>query len=72
MAWFMDKSKNREMTALLIGSGLPGGMMGSMMADLKDVHTGINAQLKAQGKKELTTDEVLVMLFDEVQYVYPN
>ena len=45
--------------------------MGSMMADLKDVHTGINAQLKAQGK-ELTTDEVLVMLFDEVQYVYLN
>ncbi len=64
--------KNREMTALLIGSGLPGGMMGSMMADLKDVHTGINAQLKAQGKKELTTDEVLVMLFDEVQYVWPK
>lgn len=43
---FIDP-RNRQMTSLLIRSGLPGGMMGSMMADLKGVHRGINAALKA-------------------------
>ena len=64
--------KNREMTSLLVGCGLPGGMMGSMMADLEGVHEGINQTLAASGKPTLTTDELLVMLFDEVQYVWPK
>ena len=38
------------MSSLLLGCGLPGGMMGSMMADLKGVHSGINLILKGQGK----------------------
>jgi pyruvate carboxylase subunit B len=47
LGYFIDP-RNRQMTSLLIGSGLPGGMMGSMMADLKGVHQGINAALKAR------------------------
>lgn len=65
-------SKNRESTSLLVGCGLPGGMMGSMMADLEGVHAGINQTLVASGKPALNIDELVVMLFDEVQYVWPK
>ncbi|MDR2010669.1 MAG: oxaloacetate decarboxylase [Bacteroidales bacterium] len=64
--------KNREMSSLLVGCGLPGGMMGSMMADLEGIHAGINQTLIASEKSPLTLDELLVMLFDEVQYVWPK
>jgi pyruvate carboxylase subunit B len=47
-------------------------MMGSMMADLKGFHGAINASLRAQGKKELTLDQLMVMLFQEVEYVWPK
>ncbi len=64
--------KNRQTTALLLGSGLPGGMMGSMMSDLANIHTGLNAALLAQGKAELSQDELMLMIFDEVEYVWPK
>jgi len=71
LGYFID-DRNKFMTSLLVGCGLPGGMMGSLMADLKGVHMGINATLKNNGKKELNTDELLVMLFDEVKYIWPK
>ena len=40
-----------------------------MMADLKGVHAGINMHLRKKGEKELTVDDLLVRLFDEVAYV---
>ena len=46
--------------------------MGSMMADLKGFHGAINASLRAQGKPELTLDQLMVMLFQEVEYVWPR
>ena len=46
--------------------------MGSMMADLKGFHGAINASLRAQGKTELTLDQLMVMLFHEVEYVWPR
>ncbi len=64
--------KNRFMSSLLIQSGLPGGMMGSLMADLKGVHDSINFSLKSSGKPELSEDELLIQLFDEVEYVWPR
>ena len=33
--------------------------MGSMMADLKGFHGAINASLRAQGKKDLTLDQLM-------------
>jgi pyruvate carboxylase subunit B len=63
--------KNALMTSLLVGCGLPGGMMGSLMADLKGMHAAINANLKKKGEKELSEDELLVQLFDEVQRIWP-
>lgn len=64
--------KNKIMTSLLVGCGLPGGMMGSMMADLKGVQNVINGALRNDGKKELSQDELLVKLFEEVAYVWPR
>ena len=46
--------------------------MGSMMADLKGFHGAINASLRAQCKAELTLDQLMVMLFHEVEYVWPR
>jgi len=64
--------KNRFMSSLLIQSGLPGGMMGSLMADLKGVQDSINFSLKSSGKPELSEDELLIKLFEEVEYVWPR
>lgn len=63
---------NKLMSSLLLGCGLPGGMMGSMMADLAGIHRSINSILKSKGQPEYTTDELLVKLFDEVAYVWPR
>ena len=64
--------RNRYLNSLLLSCGLPGGMMGSLMADLKSVHAAINMNLKAKGEKELSEDELLVQLFDEVQNIWPK
>ncbi|MCL1850918.1 MAG: oxaloacetate decarboxylase [Bacteroidetes bacterium] len=71
LGYFIDP-KNKQSTSLLVGCGLPGGMMGSMMADLKGAHAGINMFLRNSGKKELTEDELVVKLFEEVEYVWPK
>ncbi len=63
---------NKLMSSLLLGCGLPGGMMGSMMADLAGIHRSINSILRSKGEKEYTTDELLVKLFNEVAYVWPR
>ena len=71
LGYWMDET-NARMSSLLVGCGLPGGMMGSMMADLKGFHGAVNASLRAQGKAELTLDQLMVMLFREVEYVWPR
>ncbi|MBR4136033.1 MAG: oxaloacetate decarboxylase [Bacteroidales bacterium] len=71
LGYFIEP-KNKISTSLLLGCGLPGGMMGSMMADLKGVKDAINLALRKSGHKELSEDELLVKLFDEVQYVWPR
>jgi pyruvate carboxylase subunit B len=71
LGFFIDPG-NKQMTSLLVGCGLPGGMMGSMMADLKGFHGAINSSLKNQGKRQLQLNELVVMLFHEVEYVWPK
>ncbi len=63
---------NKVMTSLLVGCGLPGGMMGSMMADLKPFLGAVNAAERAAGRPDMTLDTLMVKLFDEVQYVWPR
>ena len=64
--------KNRYLSSLMVQSGLPGGMMGSLMADLKGVQDGINYSLKSNNQNELSEDELLIKLFDEVAFVWPK
>lgn len=71
LGYWIDPN-NSHMSSLLVGCGLPGGMMGSMMADLKGFHGAINASLRAQNKEEVSLDTLMVMLFQEVEYVWPR
>ncbi len=70
LGYFIDPS-NKIMTSLLVGCGLPGGMMGSMMADLKGMHNAINLALRQQGKPEVTLNNLVVQLFKEVEDIWP-
>ena len=63
---------NARMSSLLVGCGLPGGMMGSMMADLKGFQGAINAAQRAHGQPEMGLDTLMVKLFEEVEYVWPR
>ena len=63
---------NKHMSSLLLGCGLPGGMMGSMMADLGGIMGTINNIRRKRGDEELSTDDMLVRLFNEVEYVWPR
>ncbi len=71
LGYWIDPS-NSQMTSLLVGCGLPGGMMGSMMADLKGFKAAINASERAAGKPESSVDNLMVKLFNEVEYVWPR
>ena len=64
--------QNKVMSSLLLGCGLPGGMMGSMMADLGGIRNTINNIRKKKGENELSMDDMLIKLFDEVAYVWPR
>ena len=63
---------NHLNNSLLIKPGLPGGMMGSLMTDLEDNLRSLNKWKVKNGQPELTTDELLIKLFDEVAYVWPK
>ena len=64
--------RNRLMNSLLIAPGLPGGMMGSLMSDLENNLSSLNRWKTKNGEDELTQDELLIKLFDEVAYVWPK
>lgn len=71
LGYFINPA-NKHMSSLLLGCGLPGGMMGSMMADLGGIQSVINNLKKKKGDPELSADDMLVALFDEVEYVWPK
>ncbi len=71
LGYFINPA-NKHMSSLLLGCGLPGGMMGSMMADLGGIQTMINKIRAQKGEPELTMDDMLVKLFNEVEYVWPR
>jgi pyruvate carboxylase subunit B len=64
--------KNRLMNSLLIGPGLPGGMMGSLMADLENNLKSLNKWLAKHNKPALTQDDLLIKLFEEVEVIWPK
>lgn len=63
---------NRLDNSLLIKPGLPGGMMGSLMTDLEENLSSLNKWKTKHSQPTLSTDELLVKLFDEVAYVWPK
>lgn len=63
--------KNRLMNSLLVESGLPGGMMGSLMNDLEKSHISINKWLQKNNKKKISIDNLFSLLLDEVKYIWP-
>ena len=65
-------TKNRFMNSLLIAPGLPGGMMGSLMADLENNLKSLNKWLTKRDKPNVTQDDLLIALFKEVEYVRPQ
>lgn len=71
LGYFINPA-NKLMSSLLLGCGLPGGMMGSMMADLAGIHSTINSIRTKKGEAELSTDDMLINLFNEVEYVWPR
>ena len=71
LGYFINPA-NKHMSSLLLGCGLPGGMMGSMMADLGGIMTMINKLREQKGEAVLTIDDMLVKLFNEVEYVWPR
>ncbi len=64
--------QNKIMSSLLLGCGLPGGMMGSMMSDLGGIRGTINHLREKKGEPELSVDDLLIKLFNEVAYVWPR
>jgi len=64
--------KNRLMNSLLIGPGLPGGMMGSLMSDLENNLKSLNKWKTKNGEAEISQDDLLIKLFDEVKYIWPK
>lgn len=71
LGYYIDPN-NRQMNSLLIGPGLPGGMMGSLMADLESNLASVNRSMEKQGKNPLSKDDLLLRLFDEVSYIWPQ
>lgn len=71
LGYFINPA-NKHMSSLLLGCGLPGGMMGSMMADMGGIRNVINGIRKGKGEAEISMDDMLVKLFDEVAYVWPR
>ena len=64
--------RNRKMNPLLIGPGLPGGMMGSLMADLENNLKSLNKWKTKKGQPLVSQEELLIKLFDEVKYTWPK
>jgi len=60
------------MNSLLIAPGLPGGMMGSLMSDLENSLKSLNKWKDKNNEPKLSQDELLVKLFEEVEYIWPK
>ncbi len=60
------------MSSLLVGCGLPGGMTGALMSDRNGFGEVIKSPLRSLGKADVSLDQLTIMLFNEVEYVWPR
>ena len=54
------------------GCSLPGGMMGSLIADLAGFLDAVNFALSSQSKPTLSMDSLIAQLLQEVEYIWPK
>ncbi len=71
LGYYIDP-QNRMMNSLLIGPGLPGGMMGSLMADLNNNLASLNKWLAKNNQAAISQQSLLLRLFEEVEYAWPK
>lgn len=71
LGYYINK-QNRFMNSLLIGPGLPGGMMGSLMADLEKNVASLNRWLKKRNQPKMGQQDLLLKLFEEVKHAWPR
>ena len=71
---YMEGFKSRGVISVdeqLFSSCLPGGMVGSLMADLPDFLDAVNFSLRAQSKPEMTLEQLMKEMLQEVEYIWP-
>lgn len=71
---YMEGFKSRGVIPVdeqLFSSCLPGGMVGSLMADLPDFLDAVNFSLRAQSKPEMTLEQLMKEMLQEVEYIWP-
>ena len=61
-----------QVNSLLIESGLPGGMMGSLMSDLEKTLLSLNKWLKKKGNEIFDINKLFSLLLDEVKFIWPE
>ena len=71
LGYFID-ADNRYLNSILIDSGLPGGMMGSLMADLEKNLASLNKWMEKHDQHPITKDDLFLRLLKEVEYVWPQ
>lgn len=76
MTGFLDRGIQTADTllsdsALLTGCNLPGGMIGSLMADLPDFLAAVNYALRSQSKPEISLDQLARELLEEIEHIWP-
>lgn len=70
MSEFMGRGV-RSIEPLLVESKLPGGMIGSLMADLPEFLTAVNYALQTQTKDSITMEQLISDLLQEIDNIWP-
>jgi pyruvate carboxylase subunit B len=75
MTGFIDRGLQTAGTLsdadLLSCCKLPGGMIGSLMADMPDSLEAVNYALRSQSRPEITLSQLTKELLEEVEYIWP-
>ena len=75
MTGFLDRGLQTAGTLpdaeLLSACRFPGGMIGSLVADMPDFLEGVNYALRSQSRPEISLGQLTKELLEEVEYIWP-